>query len=73
MNTEKKRTKMYFLFGRSIPRSLSRYFVERAKHDGHHVKFASMGEFEDTEPFAEIDFNPENGICVIFQSIAQVG
>lgn len=64
---------MLFLFGRSMPPSLSAYFSERAKTDGHQVVFASMGEFVDTEPFAELEFDPKDQLCVIFQSITRAG
>lgn len=48
----------------------SRYFTARAKADGHKVEFASMGEFADTEPYAElIDCNPKGELCVIFESV----
>jgi len=64
---------MLFLFGRSISPSLSKYFSDRASQDGHQVAFASMGEFGDTEPFAELEFDPKNQLCVVFQSITQAG
>ena len=64
---------MLFLFGRSISPSLSKYFSDRASQNGHQVAFASMGEFGDTEPFAELDFNPKNQLCVVFQSVTQAG
>lgn len=64
---------MLFLFGRSISPSLSRYFAERAEKDGHQVEFASMGEFTDEEPFAELEFDPKGQLCVIFQSMARAG
>lgn len=64
---------MLFLFGRSIPPSLSEYFSKRAKDDGHQVVFASMGEFGDEEPFAELKFDPKGQLCVIFQSVVRAG
>lgn len=64
---------MLFVFGRSISPSLSNYFSSRASEDGHQVEFASMGEFADGEPFAELKFDPKDKICVIFQSIANAG
>lgn len=64
---------MIFVFGRSISPSLSEYFSDRALRDGHQVEFASMGEFNDGEPFAELEFDPEEQLCVIFQSIVNAG
>ena len=64
---------MLFLFGRSISPSLSDYFSKRAPRDGHRVEFASMGEFADEEPFAELSFDPKNELCVIFQSVVRAG
>lgn len=62
---------MYFYFGTSISESLSRYFTERANADGHKVVHASMGEFTDTEPFAELFDDPSDQLCVVFQSITK--
>jgi len=64
---------MLFLFGRSISPSLADYFTKRSKEDGHQVVFASMGEFGDTEPFAELEFDPKNQLCVVFQSVTKAG
>lgn len=64
---------MLFLFGRSMPPSLSDYIAQRAPQDGHQVVFASMGEFPDEEPFAELDFDPKGELCVIFQSVVRAG
>jgi ribose-phosphate pyrophosphokinase len=69
-----KRLSMLFLFGRSISPSLSKYFTDRAAQDSHQVAFASMGEFQDTEPFAELlNCDVEGQLCVVFQSITQAG
>ncbi len=64
---------MIFIFGRGVPPSLSLYFTERAKQDGHQVEFASMGEFPDGEPFAELEFDPKGQQCVLFNPIATAG
>ena len=70
---QKESTDMFFVFGRSVPTSLSRYFSERAKIDGHTVVHASMGEFSDSEPFAELNFDPKGELVVLFQSISNAG
>ncbi|MBI1301427.1 MAG: hypothetical protein GC137_07190 [Alphaproteobacteria bacterium] len=72
-NPKKRVLPMYFLFGRSIPLSLARYFTHRSKQDGHTVVHASMGEFADSEPFAELNFDPAGTLTVLFQSITQAG
>lgn len=64
---------MLFIFGRSVHPSLSEYFAHRAKTDGHQTLFASMGEFEDSEPFCELERDPKGQLCVIFQSITNAG
>lgn len=68
---------MLFLLGRSLPRSFSTYFTQRAKADGHDVIFASMGEFPSTEAFAELrNLTPEQiqgQPVVVLQSIGASG
>lgn len=68
---------MLFLFGPSIPKSLSRYFSARAARDGHKVIFASMGQFASTEAFSELRGFDEGDLkgqpVVVFQSLARVG
>ena len=65
---------MLFLFGRSIPSSVSSYFSKRAKQDGHQVAFASMGEFPDEEPFADLrKVDVKGQLCVMFQSVVRAG
>lgn len=68
---------MLFLFGRSLPKSLSRYFSDRAAEDGHRVIFASMGNFPSSEAFSELrGFSPDDmkgQAVVVFQSLADAG
>ncbi|MCD8525990.1 MAG: ribose-phosphate diphosphokinase [Alphaproteobacteria bacterium] len=65
---------MLFLFGRSVPASLSRYFSDRAAQDGHRVIFASLGGFPSSEAYSELRDIPladiKNQPVVVFQSIA---
>lgn len=68
---------MLFLFGRSLPQSLSRYFSDHAAADGHRVIFASMGSFPSSEAFSELRGIPPEDLAgqpvVVFQSFADVG
>lgn len=68
---------MLFLFGRSLPKSLSRYFSDRALQDGHRVVFASMGSFPSSEAFSELrglSLDELKGQpVVVFQSLADAG
>lgn len=68
---------MLFLFGRSLPKNLSRYFSDRAAEDGHRVIFASMGNFPSSEAFSELrGFSPDDlkgQPVVVFQSLAGAG
>lgn len=68
---------MLFLFGPSIPRTISEYFSAKARGDGHRVIFASMGTFAEQSSFTELrgisleDLKDQP--VVIFQSVASVG
>lgn len=68
---------MLFLFGRSIPKDLSQYFVTRAKEDGHRTLFASMGKFASSEAFSELRGISREELSgqpiVVMDSFAQTG
>lgn len=67
---------MLFLFGRSMPVGLTRYFAEKARDNGDRVMFASMGSFGSSEAFSELKVSPDvlHGQPVaVFQSLAQAG
>lgn len=63
---------MFFLFGPTMPDSLSEYFSDMAQCDGHTIISASMGEFRDSEPFAELlKAQVQGELGIIFQSVTR--
>lgn len=68
---------MLFIFGRSLSKNLSRYFVQRAEGDGHQALFASMGQFASSEAFCELKNISKEQLAgrpvVVMESFARVG